>query len=183
MNGSAGLYECPPGWNQENDQENLYQEWNETTQKYDVKCSEVKEDVNGAYYEIKFNTDITNTIALPIYIKHMENDSEVGMLYQDPEDQTTYPRYSFEITEVNPEGSDWFCDNLDYGGTFGDGENAFDWVNTYKYKELILTKNVTHAPDDLSNTSFMFKLTDASLIPITVRLRSVQLLTASRIRW
>lgn len=154
VNSSAGIYELPDGWNQIKDATNLYQ----------GSGSAVKSDDEGAYFEVTFNTDITKTVAIPVYIFHEENGSDVGMLKQINSDLTV-PRYSFTIEEVNADDktegeNDWICTPLEYGGVFGEEPNTFNYTNTYKYRDILLTKKVTHAPDDLSKYAFTFKLTD-----------------------
>ncbi|MDY4414396.1 MAG: hypothetical protein SPE43_08545, partial [Ruminococcus sp.] len=154
VDSSAGIYELPDGWNQIEDSTNLYQ----------GSGSAVQYDNEGAYFEVKFSTDITKTVAIPVYIFHEENGSDVGMLKQI-NSNLTVPRYSFTIEEVNADNStegnnDWICTNLDYGGVFGEEPNTFNYTNTYKYRDIILTKKVTHTPDDLSKYAFTFMLTD-----------------------
>ena len=129
-------------------------------------------DADGCF-TVTMDTEITKTLALPVYIRHAETEDgrDVGMLreFGSGADAVTKPRYGFTVEEVgvatesdpNAE-SDWVCSVLSYGGAFGAEPNAFGWTNNYKYKNLLVTKKVTHAPDadDLSKYAFVFRLTE-----------------------
>ncbi|MCR5600167.1 MAG: leucine-rich repeat domain-containing protein [Ruminococcus sp.] len=146
--GSAGWYDIPNGWKIKNDSSSLY---NTTGSAFDLSDSS---------FTVTFDTNTTNTVAVPIYIQHKVSGEDVGMLYE--EDGELKARYRFEIEKV-PE-DDWYCSSPKsgkYSGELGTGENSFIWTNNYMYKELLVKKTVTHAPSAsaLADRTFTFKLT------------------------
>ena len=149
---AAGLYELPKGWDIENEQENIYESYS------------VNEDTDGtAYYDITLDTGITKTLALPVYIKHIVNENDTGMFMEN--NGVYEPRYSFTIEELPDANGEWYCEKPVWNGEIGSEENSHVWTNRYRYKELMLKKTVSHAPDDLEDYAFTFQLTDSDGVP------------------
>lgn len=141
---SAGWYETPQGWNPDNDATGLY--------------SADGAEFNDADKSITLTFKSGETVAVPIYIQHIVEGNDVGMLNADGT-----PRYRITIEEVDD--PHWYCTSIEKSGTLGSGENSYIWANNYMFKELLVKKIVTHAPADLSDRAFTFKLTDKSGSP------------------
>ena len=149
---SAGWYEIPNGWKIGNDIAGLHKNADNT---YGAVF-----DDTGRSFTVSFDAD--KTVAVPIYIQHIESGNDVGMLYED-ENGELQARYRIVMEEVAD--SEWFCSSPKGGkheGYLGTGENSYVWTNSYMYKELLVKKIVTHAPENavLRSTPFKFKLTD-----------------------
>ena len=162
VSGSAGLYDTPAGWADYNPTPLGYcTEINKDNVTYDTDGT--TEISNEGYYTVTFDAKTNKCVALPIYIQHKIDNEDQGMLVKIGNNY--YPRYDFEIEEILTETSDWQVQSPENGKFNTDLNkeiNSASYMNVYKYKDILLTKNVTNAHDSLQNYAFAFKLTKKS---------------------
>ena len=151
---AKGLYDLPQDWNS-------YPNANVSSNAIATLFG------TGGMFKFKNNIQPNTTYAIPIYIQHFDsNNNDEGMLIEIG--GKYYPRYEFEISEEidennNSGNGEWKlqspADN-NYSTDLENEQNSAVFTNIYKYKELLLKKTVTHAPANLGDYAFAFRLTD-----------------------